>query len=823
MDQTYCYYCMNPLNGQTVCPVCGTPVGTTGTSEHKPFYLMPGSTLHGGRYLLGRVLGAGGFGITYIGFDTVLRFRVAIKEYFLMNYATRMPSDPNVVMHSTSYLQTFDQGKERFLHEAQILASMDKVPAIVDVKDFFEENGTAYIVMEFIQGTTLKEVVQARGGRIPPEEMFPLIEPLFRAMIKVHEKGLIHRDIAPDNLMLENGDIRLLDFGCAREATTGSETMTIMLKPGFAPLEQYDGRGQGPWTDVYALCATLYFCLTGEVPPPATYRFRQDSLIPPSAMGIRLEPQVEQALLTGMAVEPENRRIDVAGLHAAFYGGQNRRESEGYSRTGRGAGASQPQQPEARHPSMNVTQIPERPPQVTDTPPRPPEPVREPEGPKSPQTTAQTASQNTASQLSGGAGPKKPVLLWALIPLLVLLLGAGVFTLTRPKGGAQEPSVPVVAETETEPQTEEDTAQEDTTDTTDTTTDNTTGNTTSPTLSPGSGNNPGTIHAPEIKPASGSTTTLIRDKGQEEEESKTLVGASGFGAVPMETIEQLPKSISCDKWKTDRTLQGIEWNTDTLDTFYVCYSSCIVAYDNEGKVKGQCNDVGDAQLFSMDYYDGYVLSVMRSSGNSRLKLRVYDADTLKLKNSVDLSDIKEQHSEDKDTYHNKDLKPFLGGVMVSPAIGTQKGEKLYVSYNCYADEHNTIGLHEKQMIFEYDFRKAVKAKKSIKAKRVLTVDVGDVEYGIQTLEYDRSTGNVWCGVHEGLTDFPLYCIKGTCKEKKLTTVKNDGLKGWDCAPAESGLCSLGNDQFYVPVVKTKKHAVTVKLKKAALSELEDLS
>ena len=320
MDQTYCYYCMNPLNGQDVCPVCGTPVGTTGTSEHKTFYLMPGSTLHGGRYLLGRVLGAGGFGITYIGFDTVLQLRVAIKEYFLMNYATRFPTDPKVVMHSTSYAPLFNQGKERFLYEARILASMDKVPVIVGVKDFFEENGTAYIVMEFIQGTTLKELVEQKGGRIPPEELFPLMEPLLRTMVQVHQKGLIHRDIAPDNLMLENGVIRLLDFGCAREAITGTETMTIMLKPGFAPMEQYDGRGQGPWTDIYALCATIYFCLTGEIPPPAIYRFRNDTLKAPSELGVRLLPETERALLQGMAVEPEQRCSSVAELYASISG-----------------------------------------------------------------------------------------------------------------------------------------------------------------------------------------------------------------------------------------------------------------------------------------------------------------------------------------------------------------------------------------------------------------------------------------------------------------------------------------------------------------------
>lgn len=649
-----------------------------------------------------------------------------------------------------------------------------------------------------------------------------MIEPLFRAMSQVHAKGLIHRDIAPDNLMLEDGDIRLLDFGCAREAATGSETMTIMLKPGFAPLEQYDGRGQGPWTDVYALCATLYYCLTGEVPPPATYRFRQDTLIPPSALGVNLLPQTEQALLTGMAVEPEDRRIDVAGLHSAFYGELNRRVREEDVRNGRGAEEEthQPKDSAASSPAMAVTQMPdfhneEQPYSQPVQPERAEEPKRESGG--------RTAVQSAPVEPSKGKGEKKPALLLALIPILVLILGTGAFLALRPKPEPTTPPTTPPAEVETEEPAEAEPTQNDTTeDTTEDTTDDTeqTGNTTAPgtTVSPDTTLRPGSILEkpnPEEKPV------LVQNQEQEEEDN-TLTGASGFGAVPMETIEKLPESITCDKWKTDRTVQGIEWNTDTMDTFYVCYSSCIVAYDLEGKVKYQCNDVGDAQLFSMDYYDGYVLSVMRSSGNSRLKLRVYDALTLELKNSVNLDDIKKQHSEDKDTFHDKNVTPYLGGIMVSPALGKQKGERIYISYNVYTDEDNTLGLHEKQMIYEYDFRKTIKAKESTKAKRVLTVDVGAAEYGIQTLEYDRSTGNAWCSVHEGLSDFPLYCINGTSKDKKLSLVKNDGLKGWDCPQAENGLCSLGNNQFYVAKQEKNKRAVTVTLTKVSLSDLENL-
>ena len=179
-------------------------------------------------------------------------------------------------------------GKARFLEEARTMAKMEKQQVIVGVRDFFETNNTAYIVMEYIEGTTFTELVAQRGGRIPPEELFALIEPLFNALANLHRLGLIHRDISPDNLMLEDGEVRLIDFGCARDIERGNETLTITLKHGYAPIEQYQtSGGQGPWTDVYALCATIYFCLVGQKPPQALNRIGSEkSLILPSKLGI---------------------------------------------------------------------------------------------------------------------------------------------------------------------------------------------------------------------------------------------------------------------------------------------------------------------------------------------------------------------------------------------------------------------------------------------------------------------------------------------------------------------------------------------------------
>ena len=241
MSECYCPYCMSKTDGDAPCPKCGL---TEGAYQPKPHHLPPGSILLG-RYLIGRVLGEGGFGITYIGFDLRLELKVAVKEYFPSNWVTRSAEQSLAVTRYTGASGSYEHGLERFLREARTMAKVVKQREIVSVRDFFEANDTAYIVMEYVDGTTFKELVAQRGGRIEPKELFSLVEPLFPALAAVHAAGLIHRDISPDNLMLEGSCVRLLDFGCAREATLGSETMTITLKHGFAPIEQYQHKGQG--------------------------------------------------------------------------------------------------------------------------------------------------------------------------------------------------------------------------------------------------------------------------------------------------------------------------------------------------------------------------------------------------------------------------------------------------------------------------------------------------------------------------------------------------------------------------------------------------
>ncbi|MGM9619734.1 MAG: protein kinase [Oscillospiraceae bacterium] len=316
MDKQYCPYCMTRVRPGESCPVCGL---TAGSYVPSPHHLPPGTVLLD-RYLVGRVLGEGGFGITYIGCDLRLELKVAIKEYYPVDRSTRNAA---ATLDVTSFMglsaQSFERGKQKFLDEARTMARMDKQQVIVGVRDFFQANNTAYIVMEYIEGTTFSHLVEQKGGRIPPKELFQTLEPLFQALSIMHETGLIHRDISPDNLMLENGRVRLLDFGCARETSRGTETLTIALKHGYAPLEQYQQKGQGPWTDIYSLCATIYFCLTGKAPPQALDRIVEDGLLLPSKLGVDISPHQEAALLKGLMIRPNRRYQTVEELRADLY------------------------------------------------------------------------------------------------------------------------------------------------------------------------------------------------------------------------------------------------------------------------------------------------------------------------------------------------------------------------------------------------------------------------------------------------------------------------------------------------------------------------
>ena len=277
-----------------------------------------------GRYIIEGVLGQGGFGITYLGIDELHEKKVAIKEFFPQGIVTRnIEYQDTVTVTFVGEKDNYEKGKERFLKEARTMAKFSKDEGIVKALDFFEINNTAYIVMEYLEGITLKQYLR-ENQRIVPEDLIELLVPLIESLDEIHSQGMIHRDISPDNIMvLPDGRIKLMDFGAARDYTEfGEKSLSIVLKPGYAPPEQYQTHGiQGPWTDIYALCATMYKCITGENPPDAIERVMDDSLKKISEFGIDILPQEEAAIIKGMSVSAKDRYQDIKDFCEDLYGG----------------------------------------------------------------------------------------------------------------------------------------------------------------------------------------------------------------------------------------------------------------------------------------------------------------------------------------------------------------------------------------------------------------------------------------------------------------------------------------------------------------------
>jgi len=317
---TTCMSCFTEMPEMGVCPVCG--YNESAQVESSPHLLRPRTILNG-KYLLGKVLGEGGFGITYIAWDLTLDLKVAIKEFYPTGFVTRETTSTTTVTPFTGTQgDFFHKGREKFVDEAKTLAKFRSLPGIVTVNEFFIENNTAYIVMEYIEGETIKSYLTRQGGKILADQLFEMMKPVMVSLSEVHKKGLIHRDISPDNIMITNeGFIKLLDFGAAREfIDSGNKSMSIMLKPGFAPEEQYRSKGkQGPWTDVYALSATMYRIITGVTPDESPERMHSDEVKLPSALGIAIHPAQEAALMKGMAVLQQNRWQSVGELYNALY------------------------------------------------------------------------------------------------------------------------------------------------------------------------------------------------------------------------------------------------------------------------------------------------------------------------------------------------------------------------------------------------------------------------------------------------------------------------------------------------------------------------
>ena len=303
---TQCMGCMEMYEAfDDICPYCGY---INGTLPEEMYHLEPGTVLDK-KYLVGRVLGFGGFGVTYIAWDQILQRKVAIKEYFPRECASRMNGTEEITIFSGDRDKQFKNGLKSFKEEASKLMKLHDIVGTVNVFDIFEENNTAYLVMEYLDGCTLAQMLKEKKT-MPVEEAFEMMRPVIRSLQEVHKNNLIHRDITPDNIFITKaGKLKVLDFGSARySALAQNKSISVIVKRGYAPPEQYQlYKDQGTWTDVYSLAATIYKMITGKVPEDSINRVVKDTLVAPSALGITITESQENALLNALNTKTGSR------------------------------------------------------------------------------------------------------------------------------------------------------------------------------------------------------------------------------------------------------------------------------------------------------------------------------------------------------------------------------------------------------------------------------------------------------------------------------------------------------------------------------------
>ena len=287
-----CEKCGRPIaDSAAACPYCGYS-----QTEEVPNALQPGWEI-AGRYRIESVIGIGGFGITYRAYDKKLACTIALKEYFPSGITNRIPGSKEVILYAGKRTEEFRQGYARFLNEAQNMMQFHSVPNIVQVREYFEENGTAYIVMEYLRGHPLEWERTVAIGAVVCD-----------ALAALHRKGIVHRDVSPDNIFLcDDGKIKLIDFGAAR-VSVQQTPLTVVFKDCFTPPEQYSRSAhQGPQTDIYALGATLYTAMLGKKPESALNRWPTDHLKAPHALKPEIPEPVSNAVMQALALEPELR------------------------------------------------------------------------------------------------------------------------------------------------------------------------------------------------------------------------------------------------------------------------------------------------------------------------------------------------------------------------------------------------------------------------------------------------------------------------------------------------------------------------------------
>lgn len=320
----HCPGCMNVIEPEWEhCPCCG--FSTVEYEKERDVRMLPAGSILSGRYEIGIPLGGGGFGITYLAWDQKEDCQVAIKEYFPWEIVRRNTSEGGIgeiQIQGKEEKERYERGLKDFAKEGNTLAKFQQLNGIVPVREFFQANQTAYLVMDYISGINLKEYMEKTGKIFDEKSLLDKMKPLIQSLDVIHKGGMIHRDISPDNIIMdEKGRLTLIDFGAARiMEEEQNRSTTLLMKYGYAPEEQYRSRGKlGPWSDIYALCATMYYLLTGVRPVQSIDRLAEDDMPSLSKMGIRISERTSDVIEKGMAVYSENRYQDLESFSRDLY------------------------------------------------------------------------------------------------------------------------------------------------------------------------------------------------------------------------------------------------------------------------------------------------------------------------------------------------------------------------------------------------------------------------------------------------------------------------------------------------------------------------
>lgn len=317
---------MIEINGRHICENCfeetaSVPCAHCGydpaESARDPTLLAPGTVLLE-KYIIGKVLGKGGFGVTYLTYDKAAENKVVVKEYFPYGIARRSADNTTVTFSSADNADVFEVGAEKFYNEAKLISKFNDYPNIVNIYEFFYENGTVYYSMEYLSGQTLKEYIRDHGTIGAPQALY-IARRIADALEVAHGGSVLHRDISPDNIIIcDNGNVKLIDFGSARQVIDErSQSFSVIVKPGFAPLEQYQKNGnQGPWTDIFSLGTTLYFALTGDIPEDPISRFDEDDTFKSNLFDI--DPELWDIISKAVKLKIKDRYASAAELNEAL-------------------------------------------------------------------------------------------------------------------------------------------------------------------------------------------------------------------------------------------------------------------------------------------------------------------------------------------------------------------------------------------------------------------------------------------------------------------------------------------------------------------------